>query len=933
MKIKNQTSSEWKEHEDHVASIYRALGYNVVSDINIDGKQTDLICEKHIRGVDKTVLYIDCKHTYKNQSSISNADVEAFIASFRARKDTHGWTYGVLVSNKPFSQFAKATAKPHKDIVLKTISDLEDDLLNVRHYLYTMIRYITEEAQISNYIPIQATPIDQNNQPVGKESGLFEYAKSWLADGNQQLCILGDFGSGKTTFLRFLFDKMASLYLSGKEKRIPLFIPLRDYQEIKDGKDLMMQFFSKELDANIPEKYLENLLKAGKFLILLDGFDEMGRFSDYDKRQHNYFKLSQLAVEKSKVIISCRPAYFITHKELVNTFSQLREQSGIAKPPTYGVRKIKESSGLLASHLQTELYGKKLEDIIEAVSDITKNTKIRHLSLFNEKQIQSYLIKNDAIIKRSSDYTLDHKGLHKRIKEIYDLEDLAKRPILLKLIVDSLPRFKGEHTDYCTQIAGKSYKFDKITPSILYFVYTESELAREYEKGDVDIKINRNGKREFIALLAYQMFKDGIMVIDHAQFINLIKSKFSPSNVELEKFFTDIRTCSFISRDKYDCFRFVHKSFLEYFAALHLLPELKTIKKASDSLSQRIIPTEILYFLGDMIPSFSETSIRFLNELFSRQPDNDTELNIIKHNILNTLNYARAPHGLIEGANVGNLYYQKLQIRDLTINKSHIGDIYCTRSQVKEFKFMNSNTDSIIFDSAKIGSLHIEGVKIKKINYHNTTSNINITASELDDFTGSSSKISGGIIDNTFINFGIWESSEIINLTFRKCIISSNNKTHIKHITTSNLIFEDCIFIYIDCGGDFYRCADFRKCIFIGCTLDENEKIQTFHGSKGYFIHEDNKKGILEKKDFPMLWNKNKIDNIQGKFTSISDIKGKDEIDKKEKIISTLNKLSWEEMLLIAFHAHGYRYSTLNQNEIQGKLKRIDENRYSFVHI
>jgi hypothetical protein len=101
----------WLQHELDVAAIYRLLGYEVTHNVDVDGWQIDLLCEGWQPGAKQTILVVDCKQTDDAvNKSVSKDDVVLFIANFRAHKEKNGWTAGVLVSNQPFTQKAKAAA-------------------------------------------------------------------------------------------------------------------------------------------------------------------------------------------------------------------------------------------------------------------------------------------------------------------------------------------------------------------------------------------------------------------------------------------------------------------------------------------------------------------------------------------------------------------------------------------------------------------------------------------------------------------------------------------------------------------------------------------------------------------------------------------------------------------------------------------------------
>jgi len=162
------------------------------------------------------------------------------------------------------------------------------------------------------------------------EGNLEEKVKSWLSDtnpANSRLALLGDYGSGKSSFCQHLAANLAMDYLDAKEHgnynhRIPLLIPLRIFAKnpIDELESYLVAYLKKYCKVDNADYHaLMKMAESGMLLFILDGFDEMASRATIDTIEQNIELFEILTkLPKNKVLLTTRSEYFMNLKEQKN---------------------------------------------------------------------------------------------------------------------------------------------------------------------------------------------------------------------------------------------------------------------------------------------------------------------------------------------------------------------------------------------------------------------------------------------------------------------------------------------------------------------------------------------------------------------------------------------------------------------------------------
>lgn len=506
-------TAQGRAFERRVGMLFELLGYRVEANRLIAGRQVDLYLEDRSGPLSRSYI-VECKD---QANPVNTSQYDAFRGRLSAaRHEMSPKLRGIVVASVGFVKEAKAQAL-HEDVELLTISELESSVIDFRQYARDLIRRLEADPALTHFVPPRL---------VREHLTLAEPASSavaaWLADSEaNQLTLLGDYGTGKTTFLKHLALEMARRYErevieGGARGRVPVFIDLREYTQALSLKQIILDLLDNHGIRAASYAAFEYVLREGQVLLILDGFDEMASRGNYRITLRNFRELNRSALGRAKIILSCRSHYFTDQREV----QRFLGRTALAEVP------------VSYTDLYREIAGR-------------PNFLISYLQEFEPDQVRAYLE------HRCGRQAARVSGF---IANTYNLEELSRRPVLLDMIVTSADRL-GEQTE-------------PVTPAILYRIYTDIWLSRN----DWSTILEVETKRELLERFAAKAIHQDDAQLHYSEIPRLIRSwRQGVNGLDEEEIDRELRAASFLVRDQAGRYRFSHRSFLEFFYSRFLV--------------------------------------------------------------------------------------------------------------------------------------------------------------------------------------------------------------------------------------------------------------------------------------------------------------------------------------------------------------------------
>ncbi len=550
-----------KRFEEKVAELFQLLGYRAEVDYKVLDMQFDVKLE--LQGAVTTHVLVECK---KTRRPVGQREVRDFGSKVEAASTRDKRRYqAIMVSENGFVNNARAMAD-ELFVELKSYRELQRSLVdlspNLDHAIRTFQGTDLERLYVEQQVVWQRD-LEKGETPVAR--GLTESVVAWLDEpGPGVLTLLGDFGVGKSSFCQRLACQLALAYQQDAEKKAPVLIDLRDGGSTTVTLENLLSHHFQQLSSRLfnPQALL-HLNRSGHLVLIFDGFDETIAYTEPGHYTENLRQMLRAVEGEAKVILTCRTHYFRDLPEEVRTLQAAGDPRS-----TPGA---------------TALY-----DLLRE----RPGSEIAYLREFEEEEIEAYLRKAIAPPR-------DWRETKQAILATYNLEDLAKRPFLLKLIVKSL-----------APALERAEEGAKLSIADLYEAYCESW----FDHNDLRLTLTREHKVALVHYLARMLWNASRQEVHYEELaekaLDFYSGRRELSYLDKERVDYEVRTALFLHRDSRGYYRFIHRSFLEYFVAATLRQGLATGDPAVLDLAP--LTREVALFLlhwpeAEKIPELAAT--------------------------------------------------------------------------------------------------------------------------------------------------------------------------------------------------------------------------------------------------------------------------------------------------------------------------------------
>ncbi len=485
---------------------------------------------------------------------LNNGDFEDIYGGYAALLKANEIDHIMVVSTYPLEA-------PAANGLLRTLSaemtyhqlkDFQEEILSFQAFLGSFINRHERDGLERYYVrPLLSDGRD-----------LLEVLRVWLDDNtdNGPIAIIAGYGMGKTSVARHLTYDLAKKFATGEDSRIPIYVSLGGISREQGLEGLIGTALTNGLPAvrNFSFPVFELLNEAGRFVVILDGFDEMKHMMSEAEFRANFDELNRLVTGRAKVLLLGRPTAFLSESEHAYVLRGSRRiGSQFHRTP--------------GSPRYTELG----------------------LKSFAPAQVRSFLTNYFQFQRDAGHIQVDDAFAAKRIAQLESAEheELIARPVHARMLADLA--------------SDPNFKISQLSRFELYDHFVAHLIDREGKKigrGDLLKEVDR---RAFSCDLAWHLWLDPAGATSGCRIEDIPDDVFDPYLPRDEDPLALRRALlsgSFLDEKAAGVFYFAHRSFQEFLVAEYIWSNLTDKGEDAERIAPELenaMTKEVFAFLID----------------------------------------------------------------------------------------------------------------------------------------------------------------------------------------------------------------------------------------------------------------------------------------------------------------------------------------------
>lgn len=528
--------------EKLVYDLMKAANYFIQEEKLIGSKKVDLYFEYPHFGTNRRCA-VECKAWH---SRLDKGDLSEIFNQYSGLLESKKIDELLIVTQNGLSAAAQTLIEEKQFIFHQTYAELENTVIDFPPYLRGLINQYEEKGLPQYYIPIRSEETED----------LENHVRNWVMGSNDTpLAILGSYGMGKTTFAQHMAHFFSKQALEDTAARIPILLSLSEIATDQSLKGLLGKTFTATSPVkNFSYAAFMNLNNAGRFIIFLDGFDEMKHTLSWEEFIHNFNELNQLVKPNSRVILLGRPDAFLSDDERTGILEALRSTKGrsykIPNTPTY-----KQINLLPFSQDKVRLF------------------------------LQGYLAYLESLEKTPAKTQSLQERFDGQISQLSTEQwtDLSRRPVHLEMMAQILPNW--------------TEPLASLNTTILYSAFIDHIILREQSRVSRS-PLSQRQRRQFVTELAFWLWKS--KTVNNFRPEELPDDLITPyrgTEEDLEDVKRDLLCACFLETKQGLGFYFPHRSFQEFLVAEKIRKNLME-NKISLPEASKYITEGVSEFLG-----------------------------------------------------------------------------------------------------------------------------------------------------------------------------------------------------------------------------------------------------------------------------------------------------------------------------------------------